>query len=212
MEFLLFLVAIAVGGIAAWQIFNWMYGKKLRDNKEELRQESTLLLERIEKVFKVVMAEGYFTEIYDHSSKKEFMGFFKVNKKALVVSRAKVSVGFDFGKMKVKRDEVTRKLVVEQFPDAEILSIDTDYKFYDIDQGWLNKFDHEDYTNILNEAKKVMQEKALISDLPKVANRQVGLMMNQLAASMNWEVEFKQLPISEQKTLAEFADFQEVKE
>jgi len=31
-----------------------------------------------------MMAEGYFTEIYDHSSKKEFMGFFKVNKKALV--------------------------------------------------------------------------------------------------------------------------------
>lgn len=212
MEFLLFLVAIAIGGIAAWQIFNWMYGKKLRDNKEELRQESTLLLERIEKVFKVVMAEGYFTEIYDHSSKKEFMGFFKVNKKALVVSRAKVSVGFDFGKMKVKRDETTRKLVVEQFPEAEILSIDTDYKFYDIDQGWLNKFNHEDYTNILNEAKKVMQEKALTSDLPRVANRQVGLMMSQLAASMNWEVEFKQLPIFEQRTLAEFADFQEVKE
>lgn len=212
MEFLLFLVAIAIGGIAAWQIFNWMYGKKLRDNKEELRQESTLLLERIEKVFKVVMAEGYFTEIYDHSSRKEFMGFFKVNKKALVVSRAKVSVGFDFGKMKVKRDETTRKLVVEQFPEAEILSIDTDYKFYDIDQGWLNKFNHEDYTNILNEAKKVMQDKALTSDLPRVANRQVGLMMSQLAASMNWEVEFKQLPIFEQKTLAEFADFQEVKE
>lgn len=209
MEFLLFLVAIAIGGIAAWQIFNWMYGKKLHDNKEELRQESTLLLERIEKVFKVVMAEGYFTEIYDHSSKKEFMGFFNVNKKALVVSRAKVSVGFDFGKMKVKRDETTRKLVVEQFPEAEILSIDTDYKFYDIDQGWLNKFNHEDYTNILNEAKKVMQEKALTSDLPKVANRQVGLMMNQLAASMNWEVEFKQIPIAEQKTLAEFTDFQE---
>ncbi len=209
MEFLLFLAAIAIGGIAAWQIFNWMYGKKLRDNKEELRQESTLLLERIEKVFKVVMAEGYFTEIYDHSSKKEFMGFFKVNKKALVVSRAKVSVGFDFGKMKVRRDEATRKLVVEQFPEAEILSIDTDYKFYDIDQGWLNKFNHEDYTNILNDAKKVMQDKALSSDLPKVANRQVGLMMSQLAASMNWEVEFKQLPVSEQKTLAEFADFRE---
>ena len=54
-----------------------------------------------------------------------------------------------------------------------------------------------------------MQEKALTSDLPKVANRQVGLMMNQLAASMNWEVEFKQIPIAEQKTLAEFTDFQE---
>jgi hypothetical protein len=43
------------------------------------------MLERIEKVFKVVMAEENFTEIYDHSSNKEFMSFFKVNKKALVV-------------------------------------------------------------------------------------------------------------------------------
>lgn len=212
MEILLFFVAIAIGGIASWQIFNWMYGKKLRDNKEQLRQESTLLLERIEKVFKVVVAEGYFTEIYDHNSRKEFLGFFNVNKKALVISRAKVSVGFDFGRMKVKRDDVSRKLIVEEFPDAEVLSIDTDYKFYDINQGWLNKFNHEDYTNILNEAKKVMQDKALTSDLPKVANRQVGLMMTQLAASMNWEVEFKQLSTKNSKELVEFVPFQEVAE
>jgi hypothetical protein len=212
MEILLFLVSVALGGIAAWQIFNWMYGKKLRDNKDQLRQESTLLLERIEKVFKVVVAEGYFTEIYDHSSKKELMGLFKINKKALVISRAKVSVGFDFGKMKVRREESSRKLIIESFPAAEILSIDTDYKFYDIDHGWLNKFDHEDYTNILNEAKKVMQDKALTSDLPKVANRQVGLMMNQLAASMNWEIELKSLPTPKAKELSEFTDFQELTE
>ena len=212
MEFLLFFSAIAIGGIASWQIFNWMYGKKIRDNKEQLRQESTLLLERIEKVFKVVVAEGYFTEIYDHNSQKEFLGFFNVNKKALVISRAKVSVGFDFGRMKVKRDDVSRKLIVEEFPDAEVLSIDTDYKFYDINQGWLNKFNHQDYTNILNEAKKVMQDKALTSDLPKVANRQVGLMMTQLAASMSWEVEFKQLSTSNSKELTDFVPFQEMAE
>src|SRR6218665_1046633 len=199
MDFLFFIVALGVGGIAAWQVFNWVYGKKIRDNREQLRRESTLLLERIEKVFKVVVAEGYFTEIYDHSSKKDFWGLFKINKKALVVSRAKVSVGFDFGKMKVRRDETTRKLIVEEFPTAEVISIDTDYKFYDIDQGWLNKFSHEDYTNILNEAKKLMQEKALESDLPKVANRQVGLMMNQLAAAVNWEIDYKQLETNNKK-------------
>ncbi|HEY1055414.1 MAG TPA: DUF4230 domain-containing protein [Emticicia sp.] len=212
MDFLLFILALGVGGIAAWQVFNWMYGKKIRDNREQFRRESTLLLERIEKVFKVVVAEGYFTEIYDHSSKKDFWGLFKINKKALVVSRAKVSVGFDFGKMKVRRDETTRKLIVEAFPAAEVISIDTDYKFYDIDQGWLNKFSHEDYTNILNEAKKLMQEKALESDLPKVANRQIGLMMNQLAACVNWEIDYKQLETNNKKELSEFGDFQEVQE
>lgn len=212
MDFLFFISALGVGGIAAWQVFNWVYGKKIRDNREQLRRESTLLLERIEKVFKVVVAEGYFTEIYDHSSRKDFWGLFKINKKALVVSRAKVSVGFDFGKMKVRRDETTRKLIVEEFPVAEVISIDTDYKFYDIDQGWLNKFSHEDYTNILNEAKKLMQEKALESDLPKVANRQVGLMMNQLAAAVNWEIDYRQLETNNKKELSEFSDFQELGE
>ncbi|MFD2519565.1 DUF4230 domain-containing protein [Emticicia soli] len=206
MDFLFFISALGVGGIAAWQVFNWVYGKKIRDNREQLRRESTLLLERIEKVFKVVVAEGYFTEIYDHSSRKDFWGLFKINKKALVVSRAKVSVGFDFGKMKVRRDETTRKLIVEEFPVAEVISIDTDYKFYDIDQGWLNKFSHEDYTNILNEAKKLMQEKALESDLPRVANRQVGLMMNQLAAAVNWEIDYRQLETNNKKELSEFQE------
>ncbi|RYU96319.1 DUF4230 domain-containing protein [Emticicia agri] len=209
MDFLFFVSALGVGGIAAWQVFNWVYGKKIRDNREQLRRESTLLLERIEKVFKVVVAEGYFTEIYDHSSKKDFWGLFNINKKALVISRAKVSVGFDFGKMKVRRDETTRKLIVEEFPTAEVLSIDTDYKFYDIDQGWLNKFSHEDYTNILNEAKKLMQDKALESDLPKVANRQVGLMMNQLAASVNWEIDYRQLGTNNKKELSEFSEINE---
>ncbi|WP_337044468.1 DUF4230 domain-containing protein [Emticicia sp. 17c] len=203
MDFVLFILALVVGSIAAWQVFNWIYGKKIRDNREQLRRESTLLLERIEKVFKVVVAEGYFTEIYDHSSRKDFWGLFKINKKALVVVRAKVSVGFDFGKMKVRRDETTRKLLVEAFPVAEVLSIDTDYKFYDIDHGWLNKFSHEDYTNILNEAKKLMQEKAMESDLPKIANRQVELMMSQLAAAVNWEIEFKLLGVSSMGALAE---------
>lgn len=209
MDFLLFALALVVGTIASWQVFNWIYGKKIRDNGEQLRRESTLLLERIEKVFKVVVAEGYFTEIYDHSSRRDFWGLFKINKKALVVSRAKVSVGFDFGKMKVRRDDKSRKLIVEAFPEAEVISIDTDYKFYDIDQGWLNKFSHEDYTNILNEAKKLMQEKALESDLPKVANRQVGLMMNHLAAAVNWEIDYRQLETNNKKELSEFSEFQE---
>jgi hypothetical protein len=194
MTTLFFAIAVVLGGIAAWQIFHWMYGSKLKDNKDQIRQESTVLLERIEKVFKVVLAEGYFTEIYDHSSQKAFMGFWKMNKKALVVTKAKVSVGYDFGKMRTRRDEGNRRLVIEQFPEPEVIAIDTDYKFYDIDQGWLNKFSNEEYTSMLTEAKRIMQEKAMTSDLPLIASRQVQVMMNQLAASMNWEVEYISLP------------------
>jgi hypothetical protein len=203
MEIIIFILALGLGAIAAWQIFNWMYGKKLKDQSEEIRVESNVLLERIEKVFKVVLAEGYFTEIYDHNSKKEYLGLFKTNKKALVIAKAKVAVGFDFSKMKFKRDENSRKLIIEEFPPAEVLSIDTDYKFYDINQGFFDKFNTDDYTQILTDAKKQMQLKAIESDLPKIANKQIGLMMNQLAASMNWEVDTKKMILASEPLLLE---------
>lgn len=193
MDVLVFILAMMLGGIAAWQIFNWHYAKKYKAPKHDVATESFVLLERIEKVFKVVLAEGYFTEIYDHNTKKDFFGIFKTNSKALVVARAKVSVGYDFSKMRFRRDNHTRTLVIEHFADPEIISIDTDYKFYDINQGILNKFDNDDYTAILVEAKKLMQDKAQASDLPEIAQKQVELMMQQLCASAGWQLEHEKV-------------------
>lgn len=215
MDFIPFILALALGGVAAWQIFNWMYAKKLKDGRaKELRIESSVLLDKIEKVFKVIMTEGYFTEIYDHNSSKDLLGLgiFQSNKKALVIAKAKVSIGFDFAKMKFHHEEYSRKLIIDEFPDAEILSIDTDYKFYDINQGWLHKFNNEDYTDILTQAKKMMQEKALESDLPQISTKQMNVMMTQLAASMNWEIDMK--AVEKQKELSaknDYVNFKEIK-
>jgi Protein of unknown function (DUF4230) len=189
MELLLFIIAIIIGALASWQIFSWLNKKNSRSSQTNLKVESNILLERIEKVFKVVLAEGYFTEIYDHNTQKDIWGLFTTNNKALVVAKAKVSVGFDFAKMKFRKDVDNRMLIIEEFAPAEIISIDTDYKFYDINQGLLSKFRTEDYTSILAEAKKMMQEKAIESDLPQIATNQVTVMMKQMAAAMNWELE-----------------------
>ena len=48
---------------------------------------------------------------------------------------------------------------------------------------------------MLAEAKRVMNEKALASDLPLIATRQVNLMVSQIASSMNWELEMPRLKI-----------------
>lgn len=193
MDFLIFIMAMLIGGVAAWQTFYWYYTKKLQNPKQDVSADSLVLLERIEKVFKVVLAEGYFTEIYDHNTKKDFLGIFKTNSKALVVAKAKVSVGYDFSKMRFRRDHNSRTLVIEHFAEPDIISIDTDYKFYDINQGILNKFGNEDYTEILVEAKKLMQEKAQQSELPQIAEKQIQLMMQQLCASVGWQLEYEKV-------------------
>jgi hypothetical protein len=189
MDALSFILAMLLGGFAAWQLVRAYYAKKYKKPERDLVTESHILLERIEKVFKVVLAEGYFTEIYDHKAKKDFFGLFKTNSKALVVARAKVAVGFDFAKMQIRRNPETRTLVIEQFAEAEIIAIDTEYKFYDINQGLLNKFDNDDYTAILAEAKNLMRAKAYESDLPQIAQQQIQVMMQQLCASSGWQLE-----------------------
>jgi hypothetical protein len=203
-----FVITLVLGGSLGFGIF-YVLTQKQNANKQ-LVQSSTILLERIEKVFKVVMAEGYFTEIFDYKDDKTYWYLFKNSKKALVIAKAKVLVGFDFAKMRYHIDEKTNKMVVEYFPDPEVLSIDTDYKFYDIENGLWNRFNQEDYTNLLVDAKQAMNEKALTSDLPRIANNQVQFMMYQLAASMGWNVDM-QLPPTNQQKLEEFKIYEEVK-
>ncbi|HEX9957816.1 MAG TPA: DUF4230 domain-containing protein, partial [Fibrella sp.] len=59
---LLLLAAGLAGGVGLTTLFRQKTAAPVTD----VRHESTLLLDRIEKVFKVVMAEGYFSEIYNY--------------------------------------------------------------------------------------------------------------------------------------------------
>ncbi len=205
---LFFIITLLLGGGVGYGLFYFTNRKNAQF--ERTTQSATILLERIEKVFKVVMAEGYFTEIFDYKDDKKFLYLFKNSKKALVIAKAKVLVGFDFGKMRFHVDEITHKMVIEYFPEPEVLSIDTDYKFYDIENGIWNRFSHEDYTNLLVDAKQAMNEKALSGDLPRIANNQIQFMMYQLAASMDWKIDMA-LAEANRKQLEQFTKYEEVK-
>lgn len=198
-ELLFFIISLALGaGLGVFAYNHWFVKKKLLPDSTK---EASILLERIEKVFKVVMAEGYFTEIYNYQQNKNIWNLIKDRKKALLIAKAKVLVGYDFSKMQFHISETDRRIIVDFFPEPEILSMDTDYKFYDIEQGWLNKFQSDDYTSILNEAKVMMNNKAMESDLPRIANNQIQLMMIQMATAMNWKVDLEIVDYTHTKAL-----------
>ncbi len=204
-SFFIYLLTLAIGAAGGVGLYRLLR----KSTAVAPVRDVSVLLERIEKVFKVVMSEGYFTEIYNYQHDKNFWQLFNDKKKALVISKAKVLVGYDFGKLRFRVDESERKLVIEYFPEPEILSMDTDYKFYDIEQGWLNRFQSEDYTNILTEAKQAMQEKALQSDLPRIAANQLQFMMIQLASGLSWKMDM-QLSEDNKKMLDSLTDYKEL--
>ena len=62
------IITLIAGGLAGAALNAWLQNRKSK--KYVSTQEATVLIERIEKVFKVVMAEGYFTEIYNYQNDK----------------------------------------------------------------------------------------------------------------------------------------------
>jgi len=197
---LLVLVTLILGGVGGVALNNWWKGKKSHP-VTNVQRDTTVLLDRIEKVFKIVMAEGYFSEILSYQDDKRILYMVSDPKKALIIAKAKVLVGFDFAKLRFQQPQPGKKtLVIESFPEPEVLSIDTDYKFYDINPGYLNHFKSEDYTRLLDEAKQTMHDQAMQSDLPRIANNQVQYMMYQLADAMGWQL---QLPEAQQRKLTE---------
>ena len=159
---IIFLLALAT----AW----WM-GFKSSMFQRYQEENATVLLNRIEKVMKLIAVEGNISEVYDY---KEYFSFdiSPFRKKALVRVNAKVSAGYDFEKMTVTVDEGSKTITIENFPDAEILSIDHDLDYYDITQGTFNRFTNEDYNMINSRAKEYVVEKAKDSDLLQAAEEQ----------------------------------------
>ena len=154
--FSILLILGIVGLYSIVQLFSFPEPKK--------EVTSTVLLERVEKVVKLVTVEGNFSEIYDY--KHHFIAdIWPFRKKALVRINAKVLVGYDFEKMKIEVDEEKKLLTLEEVPAPEILSIEHDMDYYNFENGLFNMITNKDITEMGFEAKDFIAQKAEESDL-----------------------------------------------
>ncbi|WP_297090177.1 DUF4230 domain-containing protein [uncultured Draconibacterium sp.] len=196
METLIFLGLIIglVGGIAGT-----VYFYKNR-NERQLQSQSVLLLEKIKQVCKLITVEGEFSEIFTHRDEKNlFFKLFQTEKKALLIVKAKVMIGFDLTKINIEINTPKRQVRLSQFPEPEILSIDNDLEYYDVQKGIINKFTETDLTNMNKKSKEFIREKVQNSHLVQIAKNQANdtiSLIRQLIESVGWELvaEHKELP------------------
>jgi uncharacterized protein DUF4230 len=173
---------LVIGGLIAY-IF--LYSKKKLNT---VTADSSTLMHNIEKVFKVALAEGTYSDIFDYKNEQSrFFNLFKTKKKALLISEAKVLIGYDFAKVKLTIDEKSKHINILQFPSPEILAIDPEYKFYDTDSGIFNRLAKEDYSAMVNDAKNRIGKKALESELPMFAANQMKTLLTNIDDNTSWQ-------------------------
>ena len=180
------LVLITV--LACFGIYSIYHKMTTIKDVEEI--SSTILLERVEKVFKLVTVEGNFNEIYNYEN-HIFADIWPFRKKALVQVNAKVSVGYDFESVKFIVDEENKTLTLDGDLYADILSIDHNVKNYDFESGLFNPISDRDITKMGAEAKDFIREKAEGSDLFSQAEEQKAElleMMEWILKASGWEL------------------------
>ena len=190
---LLFL-GLAVGAVVAYLVF-MRYNTSRR--KRRSHAQSVVLMERIRTVCKLITVEGDFSEIYHYENlKSKWVNLLLGKKKALVVIEAKAYVGFDLGLLKMDADVETRTVRLSNFPSPKLLTVETDFKYYDKKDGWANPFTASDLTEINKEAKNHIIEKVpgsgLLEEASKHAMETIQL-IEKLVETINWKLDYSDL-------------------
>lgn len=174
-----FFFAIALISVAA--LF-WMIGYKSSLFTSKTEESSQVILNRIDRVAKLATVEGHFAEIYDYRHAYTNWPF---EKKALVKVKAKAMIGYDLDKMIVDINETGRTITLSQLPTPELLSLDHDLEYYDLQEGLFNQFTSADLTQINKQAKSFIEEKVMQSDLLEISEDQKQEFLSLLELSLN---------------------------
>jgi len=193
--FSLLIVAIfgMVIGVAAMLYFTSLVD--IPEPETVVEENSTVLLEKIKRVYKMVVVEGEFADILDHKEQKQYLGYTMpgFSKQLLLKVKAKVSVGYDLDNLKVTYHHDSKTIYLSNIPEPEIISIDSDITYYDLTDGMFNEFTPEELTAITAKAKTQIREQALKSSLFPAAQEQAHEMFDiitLLARENGWKVAY----------------------
>ena len=174
------------GGVLATA---WYYKKR---SSKHASVQSVVLLEKIRNVCKLITVEGEFSEVFAHrDAKSMFFNLLNLEKKALLIVKAKVLIGFDLAKIHIDMNREKKQVRIAQFPDPEIMSMETDLEYYDVKKGMINKFSESDLTNMNKKSKEFIREKIERSYLFDIARNQAAetiAVIRQLIDSVGWEL------------------------
>jgi len=173
-------------------VLAFRYCEFKKDNTTQI-EETALIQEQIRNVGKLVVTEGHFSEVLTYKDQqKYFLDMISVEKKALVIVNADVTVSYDLSKIEYDIDEVNKVITIKNIPKEEI-KISPDLKFYDVKQNGFNEFTGEDYNKINATVKKNLAKKIEKSTLKTNAQNRLVSELSKiliLTNTMGWKLQY----------------------
>ena len=181
--------------IALIVLFTFKYCGDRKEDRITLKENSALIQEQVKNVGKLIVTEGHFSEAFSYKNSKALFGnFIEVEKKALVVVNADVTIAYDLSKIEYRIDEENKVLQILSIPKEEI-NINPDFEYYDVQADFLNQFKAKDYNNIKDTVKKQLMKKIESSDLKSNAQNRLLSELSKfyiLTNSLGWTLKYNE--------------------
>jgi hypothetical protein len=181
----------------------WLWSNK-QESKEEMLESSSLIKQQIEQVGKLIVTEGYFSQVFTYkNSQNMFLNLMTSDKKALVVANAKVTVEYDLRQMQTEIDQENKTVILKRIPEP-VINIYPDIEYYDVTQDYFNKFGAADYNKIKSTINARIREKVDKSNL--LENSQDRLMSELanifiLTKSLGWTLQYNEIIVESEEQL-----------
>ncbi|MDC8003309.1 DUF4230 domain-containing protein [Aureisphaera galaxeae] len=190
-------------GIALVLVFGVQYCEYRKDEKERVIRHSSIIQKQLKNVGKLVVTEGSYAEVLSYEdSKKLYFDFFST-KKALVVVNAEATISYDLSLIQTEISEEMKTVTITHIPEPE-LKVYPKIEYYDMEEGYFNKFTAEDLNVIASRVDDSLRKKIEASNLTSNAqNRLISELQKIyiLTNSMGWTLEYKGEVLESQESL-----------
>ncbi|MCF8236927.1 MAG: DUF4230 domain-containing protein [Saprospiraceae bacterium] len=172
-------------------LLGWWYGQ--RSLKTNIETDADVLLEQYRDVAKLVTNEGDFLEIYKY---EDYWGvdISPLRKKALIRAKARALVGFDLDQIDVEIREADRMFILSALPSPQILALEINLDYYDLESGTFNSFQAADMNRMESDIRQDLRKKVMESDLLRKADERADLFfktLRTLGERSGWEIRYR---------------------
>lgn len=178
------LIGIIIGALVVFAIYK-------SDNTTNSTENADVIIDRIESVKKIIVTEGYFSEIYSYKeADRYFYNYIEFEKKAILLVKGKATVSYDLTKMDYAVDKDSKTITLVNKPAPQV-SVEPEIQYFDLQESTFNTFDRDDYNKLNSRAVIKLKEKIEKSDLKQVVREELETTLNDIqivGKELGWRV------------------------
>lgn len=186
-KFLPYFLFLIIGILLGYYILS---GSK---SSTSTQTEGDVIIEKIKSVRKIIVTEGYFSEVYNYKeAQKYFYDMISFEKKALLLVKGKVNISYDLEKIKYTVNPGQKEIKITQIPEAEMI-IEPSIKYYDLQESTFNTFSAADYSKLNKMAIQKLKVEVKKSDLNTQAKKSLENALQEMqwvGKELGWKIVF----------------------